>query len=166
MLSTDLGSVGTRSTAHFAGASRWKFEAGFALVTLLAITIILSIVGRHSGWPNNDEGTTQAFETEIYSAHFRQLDFFPIWSSSDSYGLGSPLPLYYHKAFFMVSGLLYLLLGNIKSALVLGIAIFMVVGVYGMRMALHTITKRKLLVVLGGWCQTAVRVEREVLSVL
>jgi hypothetical protein len=150
MLTPDLGSIDMKSTTQVGRASRWKFEAGFALVTLLAIAFILSIVGRHSGWPSNDEGTTQAFETQIYAAHFRQFDFFPIWSSSDSYGLGSPLPLYYHKAFFMVSGVFYLLLGDIKSSLVLGIAMFMIVGVYGMRMALSTITKRRLLIVVGS----------------
>ena len=87
---------------------------------------------------------------QIYAAHFRQLDFFPIWSASDSYGLGSPLPLYYHKLFFMVSAGIYLLLGNIKSTFTASIAFFMVIGVYGMRAALNVITSRKFLAAVGG----------------
>ena len=123
---------------------------GFAFVTMLAVALALSIVGRHAGWPDNDEFTSQAFETQIYSAHFRQLDFFPVWSTSDAFGLGSPLPLYYHKAFFVVSGTAYLILGNIKATLVLSLGLFMVVGVYGMRAALSVITKRRLLITVGA----------------
>ncbi len=129
---------------------RWQIEIGFALIALLAVALILSIVGRHAGWPINDESTTQAFETQIYAAHFRQLDFFPIWSTSDAFGLGTPLPLYYHKVFFAVSGFAFLLLGNVKATLVVSLGLFMIVGVYGMRTALSVITKRKMLITVGA----------------
>ena len=130
---------------------RLLLEFGFALGTILLVALSLSIVGRHAGWPNNDEGTTQVFEAQIYAAHFRQLDFLPVWSGSDAFGLGSPLPIYYHKAFFMLSGTLFLLLGNIKAALVASIAAFMVVGVYGMRTAAAVITDRKVLIVVAAY---------------
>ncbi len=97
----------------------------------------------------NDEFASQAFETQIYSAHFRQLDFFPVWSTSGAFGLGSPLPLYYHKAFFVVSGTAYLIPGDIRATLVLSPGAFMVVGVYGMRTALSVITTRRMLITVG-----------------
>ncbi len=88
--------------------------------------------------------------TQIYSAHFRQLDFFPVWSSSDAYGLGTPVLLYYNKLFFFVSGGLDLLLGGaIKPTMIVSTAFFMAVGAYGMRIALSTITRRRLLLLVG-----------------
>jgi hypothetical protein len=51
----------------------------------------------------------QAFNNElilvhIYSAHFRRLDFVPVWSSSDGVGLGSPILLSYQKGDFLWVG--------------------------------------------------------------
>jgi hypothetical protein len=150
MPSTDQPFIDAGMTRQVSARSRWQFEIGFAFITLLAIAVTLSIVGRHAGWPDNDEFTSQAFETQIYAAHFRQLDFFPIWSSSDAFGLGTPLPLYYHKVFFAVSGVAFLLLGNVKATLVLSLGLFMLVGVYGMRAALGVITRRRLLITVGA----------------
>ena len=129
----------------------WAFEIGFALLTLCAATLILSIVGRRAGWPLGQEFGNFLLLTQIYAAHFRHHDFFPVWSSSDAYGLGTPVLLYYQKAFFYVSGFLLILFGgDLKSALVLSTAIFLVVGAYGMRLALSTITDRKLLLTTGS----------------
>ncbi len=131
--------------------ANWRFEIGFAFLTLCAVTLILSIVGRRAGWPLGQEFGNFLLLTQIYAAHFRHHDFFPIWSSSDAYGLGTPVLLYYQKTFFYVSGFLLILLGgDLKSALVLSTAIFLVVGAYGMRLALSTITNRKLLLTTGS----------------
>lgn len=149
-MTTDKGEWGGGGEEKGEGRhlSRWGFEAIFAGLALLAVALVLSIVGRHAGWPRQQ--LNDPVLTGIYAAHFRQFDFFPIWSSSDAYGMGSPIPLYYSRLFFSVSGGIYLLFGNIKLAMVLSTAFFMAVGVYGMRLALSTFTQRRLLIVVGA----------------
>ncbi len=122
----------------------------FAVATLLTVVFSLSLVGSRAGWPMTSEANSQLIEPQIYAADFRQLDFFPVWSSSDAFGLGTPLLLYYHKLFAFISGGIYLVLGNIKVTVVLSLALFMIVGAYGMRMALSTLTKRRLLLMVGS----------------
>jgi hypothetical protein len=141
---------------------RWAFEVIFALCALASAFTALSIVGRHQGWPVNDEFVNSlgglllprvfspAVVTQMYAVHLRHFDFFPVWSSSDGFGLGTPLLLYYSKFFFYVSGPIFIVLGNIKASLVLTIAFFMLVGTYGMRMALSTITRRRILLTVGS----------------
>jgi len=130
---------------------RWAFELAYLVAVVLAVSLILSIVGRRSGWP-----LSQAFENELilvqqYAAHFRHLDFFPVWSSSDGLGLGTPALLFYQKTFFYVSGLLFILFGGaLKATLVVSIGLFMIVGAYGMRWALKVVTKSRLLWTVGS----------------
>jgi hypothetical protein len=129
----------------------WRFELVFLASTLGAVVLILSYVYRGAGFP-----VTQAFGndfllTEIYGAHLRHGDIFPIWSSSDAYGLGSPVLLFYQRAFFYVSGALYAVSGGaLKTSLVLTLAIFLIIGSYGMRLAIGTLTRRRTLLVVGS----------------
>jgi hypothetical protein len=130
---------------------RWVFETAYAALVLAAAVLILSLVGRRAGWPLGQQYNRELTLVPIYAAHFRHLDFFPVWSSSDGLGLGTPVLLFYQKAFFYVSGFLYIVLGGaLKPTLVLSIAIFLVVGAYGMRRALETITDSRLLCTVGS----------------
>jgi hypothetical protein len=88
--------------------------------------------------------------TQIYAAHLRHADLFPIWSSTDAFGFGTPILLYYSKLFYYISGPIFILIGNMKASLVLSTGVFMAVGVYGMRRALSLITGRRLLLVVGS----------------
>ncbi|MBI1857010.1 hypothetical protein HY003_01180 [Candidatus Saccharibacteria bacterium] len=124
------------------------FEAVFFMVTIIAIIACLSPILRHSGLPQNHEGLAFVERTYIYADHFRQGDFVPIWSSSDAYGMGTPLPLFYHKTFYYVSGLLFIILQSIKLAIVSSMALFMLVGVYGMRFCVRKLGNRDKLVLL------------------
>ncbi len=128
--------------------SRWTFELAFFLCATVAVTVSLSVLGRHAGWPYQ-QGNDPVL-TAIYAAHFRQLDFYPIWSGSDAYGMGSPIPLYYSRLFFTVSGGIYLITDQLKLALVLSTGLFLMIGIYGMRLALSVITKRRLLITVGS----------------
>ena len=130
---------------------RWVFETAYAVLVLGAAALILSLVGRRAGWPLAQQFNRELTLVPIYAAHFRHLDFFPVWSSSDGLGLGTPVLLYYQKAFFYVSGFLYILLGGaLKPTLVLSIAVFLAVGTYGMRRALETITDSRWLCTVGS----------------
>ncbi len=129
----------------------WTYEVAYAALVLLASLIILSPVLRRAGWPLNQGSTAPVLLVQMYAAHFRHLDFFPVWSSSDGIGLGSPVLLYYHRAFFYVAGMVYAVFGgHLKFAVVATIAIFLVIGAYGMRQALGVVTESRLLRTVGS----------------
>ncbi len=88
---------------------------------------------------------------QVYAAHFRHGDFFPVWSSSDAYGMGTPTLLFYHKAFFFIGGAVFIVLGGaLKTTLLVTVAFFMVVGAYGMRQALGLVTEQRFIQVVGS----------------
>ena len=130
---------------------KWIYEVAYATIVLGAAALILSLVGRASGWPIGTAFYNELVLVPIYAAHFRHLDFFPVWSSSDGLGLGTPVLLFYHKAFFYVSGSIFILLGGaLKPTLIISIALFLVVGAYGMRQALKLVTESRLLQTVGS----------------
>jgi hypothetical protein len=83
------------------------------------------------GWPQNHEYDSFAKRTIIYAQHFSFNDFVPIWSSLDNNGFGSPMPLYYHKLYYFLSGLILLTTGDVKLSLILAILFFSVLGAAG-----------------------------------
>lgn len=128
---------------------RLWFELLFLVVTLAVALTATSLVLRGAGWPQSHEGLAFWDRTAIYADHFRHGDLFPIWSSSDAYGMGTPLPLFYHKTFYWVSSPLYILSGSMKFAIYGAIILFMLVGVYGMRWCVQTFTKKRWFIVLA-----------------
>ena len=130
---------------------RWIYEVAYACVVLGAAALILSLVGRHSGWPLGGQYFNELLLIPMYAAHFRHLDLFPVWSSTDGLGLGTPVLLFYQKAFFYVAGTVYVLLGgSLKPTLIISIAVFLAIGAYGMRRALTLVTESRMLQVLGS----------------
>lgn len=124
---------------------KWVYEVGYAALVAGAAVLILSPVLRRSGWPLNEGTTTPLLLVQIYAAHFRHHDFFPVWSSTDGLGMGSPVLLYYHRAFFYIAGLIYATFGGLKASVAITIGIFLVIGAYGMRLALSVVTNSRLL---------------------
>ena len=128
----------------------WVRELIYLIAVLAAIALALSLAGRRPGW-SIGQTPPDPMLLQIYAAHFRHGDFFPVWSSSDAYGMGTPVPLFYQKAFFMVGGLMFIILGGaLKATLVVTLAIFMVIGSYGMRKALSVVTDSRLLQDIGS----------------
>ena len=137
--------------ARIRSRPRLTYEVGYAAIVVLAVVLVLLPVLMRSGWPLNQGTTGPLLLVQIYTAHFRHLDFFPVWSSSDGIGMGTPILLYYHRLFFYVAGLIYLAAGHgLKQSVELTLAIFLVVGAYGMRRALGVVTESKLLLVAGS----------------
>ncbi len=127
-----------------------RYQLTFALVVAAAAVVVLSPVLFRTGWPLNQGSTGPLLLVQMYAAHFRHLDFLPVWSSSDGVGLGSPVLLYYHHLFFAVAGLLVVLGVGLKPAVVGALALFLVVGAYGMRAAVGVVTQRRLLGVVAA----------------
>ncbi len=130
---------------------RWATELIFALLVSAAALLVLSPVLLRSGWPLNAASTAPLLIVQMYASHFRHLDFFPVWSSSDAFGMGSPVLLYYHRTFFYVAGLLLAWSGlSLKASVVTTIGLFLFVGAYGMRQALRLVTDSQLLCTVGS----------------
>lgn len=128
---------------------RLRFEAGFLLVTIIVVAACLSLLFRAPGFPQNHEYFSYELRTAIYADHFRKGDIFPIWASSDGLGMGTPLPLFYHKTFYYLSGSIYLIFGSMKAAITASLAVFMLIGAYGMRFCIAKVTKHRNYLVLG-----------------
>jgi hypothetical protein len=90
-------------------------EVGYAALVVGMVALVLSPVLRRSGWPLNLGRTDQLLLVQIYAAHIRHLDFFPVWSNSDGLGMGTPVLLYYQRVFFYAAGLIYALFGGLKG---------------------------------------------------
>jgi hypothetical protein len=112
-------------------ATVWR--AVFVAATAVTIAAALAPL-RKRGWPFNHEQISFKYRTDIYAAHLARGDLFPIWSSSDGFGFGTPLPFYYHRVFYYVSGVLSLSGFSPKVTLVLTVAIFLFIGALGMRL--------------------------------
>lgn len=67
--------------------------------------------------------------TMVYAKHFRFGDLVPVWSSSDNFGMGSPLPGLYHRLFYFVSGFAYVLTNNSKVSIAFALIVFTSIGV-------------------------------------
>lgn len=126
-----------------------SFEVLFFIIVSIAILLCLTLIFRRQGWPQNHEGLAFIMRSEIYADHFKQGDLFPIWASADANGMGTPLPLYYHKTFYYLSGALLALFGSAKLAIWLTISVFMYVGAYGMRFCAAVLSSRKSLVAMA-----------------
>jgi hypothetical protein len=68
--------------------NRWVYEGPYLILVAGAAVLALAPVLTRSGWPLNEGSTAPLLLVQIYAAHFRHLDFFPIWSSSDGIGMG------------------------------------------------------------------------------
>jgi hypothetical protein len=130
---------------------RWAYEGGYAVLVATAAALVLSPVLRRSGWPLNQGTTAPLLLVQMYATHIRHFDLFPVWSSTDGIGMGSPVLLYYHRAFFYLAGAIYALFGvSLKASVVITMAIFLAVGAYGMRRALSLVTASRFLCVVGS----------------
>lgn len=117
-------------------------EGAFLLAVLVTIVAALSLVYREAGWPQNHDHTNIHYRTVIYAEHIKQGDIFPVWSVNDGFGMGTPMPLFYHKTHNYVSSVLYLITDNLKLAVTASVGIFLLIGAYGMRLAARLVTDR------------------------
>jgi hypothetical protein len=104
---------------------------------LAAALLALWPVMHRPGWPLNHEQGAMFARTAIYAEHLRHLDFLPVWSDSVAWGMGTPLPAFYHRLFYWLSGGLVLIGWSPKDAVIGALLGFMLVGMYGMRFCLH-----------------------------
>lgn len=127
-------------------------EKGIIIIFLIFSYLALWPILIRNGWAFNHEWLSWRSRLICYALHFKQGDFFPIWSSGDSFGMGSPLPLYYHKLFYYVSAIFYLLFDNVKISIILSLVIFNFIGVYGVYKSLRVLKVDTKIAVFTGIC--------------
>lgn len=121
----------TQDKCSRATPSFFYFLIGLLFLVLLSGLTLWSIY--HSdGWPQNHEYDGFFRRTLVYSQHFAQGDWFPIWSTTDNYDLGSPFPALYHKLFYLSAGLIFLASGVMKSSILLNLWLWLFIGGLGM----------------------------------
>ncbi|MDX6198826.1 MAG: hypothetical protein QOJ79_1977 [Actinomycetota bacterium] len=117
----------------------------FLAFTIVVVLVCMRPVLHAAGWPANHDGAKMFFRTQVFAAHFSQGDLFPVWSGSDAFNLGTPMPAYYQRLYYSLAGALFLLTDDLKSATVLSLAAFMVVGALGMRAAVAVVSDSRAL---------------------
>ena len=80
----------------------------------------------------NHETWGIAQRSQIYASHWAHVDLLPIWSSADNTGFGSPLPLFYHRLFYLVAAPLALVFGSLKTADAIAVVLALTTGAWGM----------------------------------
>lgn len=104
----------------------------YILAAVFVNLLFIYPVLKQGGWPENHEYLGWRSRIVCYIYHFYQYDFLPFWSSGDALGLGSPLPLYYHKVFNYIAGLNFVLIGNIKTSMIFSLFFLNFIGTYGL----------------------------------
>jgi hypothetical protein len=102
------------------------------------------------GFPPNHEDDAFVLRTMVYAKHFQFGDLIPVWASSDNYGMGSPLPGLYHRLFYLVSGLVYVISDNTKISIASALIAFTSIGVYFVFLTLRSFNCSKQLAMLGA----------------
>ena len=130
-----------------------QFSVTHALVIFAMLAVAtLEPAWRGPGWPANHEGAAFAQRTLIYARHYAWFDLLPIWTSLDAWGFGSPMPVVYHKLFYMIAAPLLLATGSIKAAIVIALALFLTTGALGIYTTMRAIGASALAAVVAGCC--------------
>jgi hypothetical protein len=130
-----------------------RSRAALALPVFVALALAtLKPVWQEPGWPVSHEGYAFALRTHVYARHFAALDILPVWSSLDASGFGSPMPLLYHKLFYLVAAPIALATASLKTGDLAAVALFLVVGASGMYALLRALGASVLAAIIAGCC--------------
>jgi hypothetical protein len=107
------------------------------------------------GWPLSHDGPAFAQRTLVYARHLQQFDVVPIWSSADASGFGSPMPLFYHRLFYLLAAPVFLVTASAKWAILATLTIVLVGGAWGMHRLVRTFGAGQLAAAVAGACLIA-----------
>jgi hypothetical protein len=108
----------------------WR-RAGVAVLFVASSILAIRPLLAHPGWPANHELLAWAVRLRVIAMAMHEGDLVPLWWAEDVFGMGSPMPLLYHKLFHAVAAPLFLLTGSVKTSALLAIVFFSVLGVWG-----------------------------------
>jgi hypothetical protein len=129
----------------------WLSARSIPIVSFAVISIAtLYPLWSGSGWPENHEANAFILRTQVYAEHLQRFDLLPIWSNKDNNGFGSAQPLLYHKLFYHLTGAAALLVDDIKTAVLLGIFTFLLIGALGMYSLMRLLVDDRRTCVIAG----------------
>jgi hypothetical protein len=134
------------------GADDFRLRSFLVAILIFVVLAVATLfpVWSAPGWPLGHEGNAFALRTHIYARHFSGFDLMPIWSSADASGFGSPMPLLYHKLFYMLAGGLALVTGSLKSADTIAVAILLVAGAAGLFLSVRALGGGQVAALIAG----------------
>ncbi len=124
---------------------------------IISLMILAAFIGTCSiwlndGWPVNHENATFAARIHYLIQSWERGDIFPIWEPAENYGMGSLMPLLYPKLFTYSGAIIFLLTGEMKTALLLTIILFGTLGAAGIFCCCREIKMPRSWSVLLGSC--------------
>ena len=84
-----------------------------------------------AGWPYNHKSLTWAYRSNLYAAAVTRGEWLPFWDASANFGLGSPMPLVYHKLYYLLAGLLQFSGLADKASAIVSLSFFALIGSCG-----------------------------------
>jgi hypothetical protein len=115
-------------------------DVPYGLLVLGSLLLAFSQIIYGQGWPMSHEGTGWLQRMNVVRNALSHGDIFPLWWSDGAWGLGSPMPLLYHKLFNFIAAPLSLVIGNVKDSVVVTLAILSAAGIYGLRRLCEQVT--------------------------
>ena len=112
----------------------------YLIFSILCALVYLIPIFMHTGWPYNHDTVSFFERTEVFRRAFLSGNFYPLWNPNGSYGLGNPMPLFYHRLFYLLSGYVGLLMGSSILGVKTALLFFLVLGVMGMFKLLQQIS--------------------------
>ena len=111
-------------------AFRWAWIS-LAAGCLWSLLVLLPVL-LHEGWPANHDEVAPVLRLAALAGQWDAGHSIPVWSVSQQFGYGSPMPSLYHKTHMYLSAAAFAGTGSLKAALVLPLYLLMVFGFCGM----------------------------------
>lgn len=105
----------------------------YFIFVVASVALALTQLTYGHGWPLSHEGTAWLQRLNVVRHGLENGDLFPIWWNEGGCGLGSPMPLLYHKLFNIIAAPLIILTGAVKGSVLVTLAALSGFGIYGLR---------------------------------
>ncbi len=100
----------------------------YAAVSLLAFLACITLALR-GGWPYNHDGNSVFVMGHVFGDLVtRYHEFFPAWTAYGNYGLGSPMPFFYHHLYYYLITFLNLFFNDILISVKFSIFLLLSLG--------------------------------------
>jgi hypothetical protein len=113
---------------------RWLRANWIPLTHLALCAAVIAPISSQPGWPLAHDVHPLFQRVEAFRREFAAGNLFPLWTPFGNLGHGMPMPLFYHRLFNTVAGLLALFVGTV-SAVKVAFVPTLAVGATGMAAA-------------------------------
>jgi hypothetical protein len=102
--------------------------APYAIVCAMALLACIVPAFRNR-WPDNHDGDAVFKSVTVFKDMvFRFHEYFPAWTAYGSYGLGSPMPFFYHHVYFYIASSIDLIFNDVIVSVKISIFLLLTAG--------------------------------------